>query len=54
MGKGEDRRVKLTKQMLKDALTQLLERKDIYHIAVREICDTADVNRSTYSVVINS
>ncbi len=48
MGKGEDRRVKLTNQMLKDALTQLLERKDIYHIAVREICDTADVNRSTF------
>ena len=48
MDKREDRRVSMTKRLLKDAMTELLREKDIYHIAVRELCDKADVNRTTF------
>ena len=48
MEKKEDRRVKITKRMLKDALIELLKKKDIYHVSIRELCDSADVNRTTF------
>lgn len=48
MEKKEDRRVQMTKRMLKDALTETLHEKDIYHISVRELCEKADVNRTTF------
>ncbi len=48
MEKREDRRISMTKRMLKDAMTELLREKDIYHIAVRELCEKADVNRTTF------
>lgn len=48
MEKKEDRRVRVTKRMLKDALIELLKTKDIYHISIRELCETADVNRTTF------
>jgi AcrR family transcriptional regulator len=46
--KREDRRIMMTKRMLKDALTKMLKEKDIYHISVRELCERADVNRTTF------
>ena len=48
MEKKEDRRVVLTKRMLKDALTEMLRGTDIYHISIRELCQRADVNRTTF------
>lgn len=48
MKKREDRRIMLTKRLLKDALIELLKEKDIYHISIRELCEKADVNRSTF------
>lgn len=48
MEKKEDRRVRITKRLLKDALIELLKEKDIYHISIRELCETADVNRTTF------
>lgn len=44
----ENRRVKLSKKMLKEALISLLESKDIYKISIRELCELADVNRTTF------
>ena len=44
----EDRRVVMTKRLLKEALIEKLKEKDIYHISVRELCETADINRSTF------
>lgn len=44
----EDRRVKMTKRLLKDALIELLATKDIYHLSIRELCEKADVNRTTF------
>ncbi len=48
LGKREDRRIFVTKRMLKDALIEMLKGKDIYHISIRELCEIADVNRSTF------
>jgi len=48
MEKREDRRISMTKRMLKDALIEMLEEKDIYHISIRELCERADVNRTTF------
>lgn len=48
MDKKEDRRVAITKRMLKDALTDMLREIDIYHVSIRELCQRADVNRSTF------
>ena len=48
MEKKEDRRITLTKQLLKNALIELLKEKDIYRISIRELCERANVNRSTF------
>ena len=48
MEKKEDRRTAMTKRMLKDALIEMLKEKDIYHISIRELCERADVNRTTF------
>lgn len=44
----ENQRIVVTKKMLKEALLQLLKKKDIDHISVKELCDTAGINRSTF------
>ena len=46
--KGEDRRVKYTKMVIKESFIALLERKDIPQITIKEICENADVNRATF------
>ncbi len=48
MESREDRRVSMTRKMLKDALTDMLRETDIYHVSIRELCRRADVNRSTF------
>lgn len=44
----ENRRSRMTKQMLKGALTELLEEEELKSISVRMICEKADLNRSTF------
>lgn len=44
----EDQRVRLSKQLLRNALILLLEGKNINKISVREICEVADINRTTF------
>ena len=44
----ENRRVKLTKKMIKEALTALMCEKGFAKISVKELCEKADVNRSTF------
>ena len=48
MEKKEDRRIAMTKRMLKDALTDMLREIDIYHVSIRELCQRADINRTTF------
>ena len=44
----ENRRVRMTKRLMKDALLELLEKQDLSSISVTAICETADVHRSTF------
>lgn len=46
----ENRRVKMTKALLADSFLALLKEKPLPRITVKDICDGADVNRSTYYV----
>ncbi len=46
--KKVDRRVKYTKQALKDSLISALQEKPIEKITVKELCEKADVNRGTF------
>lgn len=48
MNKSNNRRVQMTKQLIKDSLLELLETKKIQSITVRALCEHADVNRSTF------
>ena len=48
MEKKEDRRITMTRRMLKDALTEMLRETDIYHVSIRELCQRADINRTTF------
>ena len=43
-----DRRVKYTKLALRQSLMELLEKKNINKITVKEICERANINRGTF------
>lgn len=44
----ENQRVKLTKRIFKNTLIDLLKDKAIYNIKVKELCDKAELNRTTF------
>ncbi len=44
----DDRRVKYTKMVLKESFINLLEKKDLSQISIKEICEDADINRATF------
>ena len=46
--KYENRRVRMTKNLMKEALLDLMEHENIINISVTAICEAADVNRSTF------
>lgn len=43
-----DRRVKYTKMVLRESLIELLHNKPISRITIKELCETADLNRATF------
>ncbi|MGP4080019.1 TetR/AcrR family transcriptional regulator [Pseudalkalibacillus sp. R45] len=43
-----DRRKKYTRMVLKDSLMALLKKKQISSITIKELCELADINRSTF------
>ena len=45
---GYDQRVRLTKSMIKSAFLDLLSKKNVRHITVRELCEKAQINRATF------
>jgi AcrR family transcriptional regulator len=45
-----DQRVRLTRNLLKNALVQLMQKQHITKISVRALCEIADINRSTFYV----
>lgn len=44
----DNRRVRMTKKMIKDATLELLEKHALEKITVTDICENADVNRSSF------
>ncbi|HIV86597.1 MAG TPA: TetR/AcrR family transcriptional regulator C-terminal domain-containing protein, partial [Candidatus Pygmaiobacter gallistercoris] len=46
--KQDDRRVRLTRELLRRAFMTLLAEKPIEEISIKELCDLAQVNRSTF------
>ena len=47
-GQHENRRVQMTKRLLKEALLELLEQTELAGISVTAVCEAADVHRSTF------
>ena len=43
-----NQRIVLTKTLLKNSLITLLQTQSIYRISIRELCETAGINRSTF------
>lgn len=48
--KKMDQRVRLTRNLLENALVQLMQDQHISKISIRALCDVADINRSTFYV----
>lgn len=48
MSNTEDRRVRMTKKILKESLIGIMKTKPIHEISIKKICEEADVNRSTF------
>ncbi len=46
----QDRRVKYTRMVLRDSLLACMQEKPLEKITVKEICEGADINRSTFYV----
>lgn len=46
--KRDDRRAAYSKKMIRESLYELMKTKPLNKITVKEICETADVNRSTF------
>lgn len=47
-GQTDNRRVSMTKRLMKDALLELLEQTELSNISVTAVCEAANINRSTF------
>ena len=43
-----DQRTRLTKMLIRKAFTELLREKQVQNITVKELCQTAGINRGTF------
>jgi AcrR family transcriptional regulator len=48
MEKKENRKSRYTKMVIRESLTELMKEKPILSISVKDICDLADISRSTF------
>ena len=48
MAVKNNRRVLITKRILKESLLQLMKEKPISKISIKEICDLSEMSRSTF------
>ena len=46
--KADSRRVRMTKKLLKESLIELMKKTPLHSITIKDICDGADINRSTF------
>lgn len=48
MSRNQNQRIMLTKQLLQNALLELLKTKAIHSVSIRELCAEAGINRTTF------
>ena len=48
MGQKENQRIRLTKKLLTDALLKMLQEQSIHAISIRDLCEKAGINRTTF------
>ena len=48
MEEREDKRIRRTKKLLRQALTRLMQQKDFQSITVTDVVREADINRGTF------
>lgn len=48
MEQRENQRVRLSKRLIKESLTRLLQTESIHKVSIRTLCEEAGVNRSTF------
>ncbi len=48
MEKTESRRIQMTKHLIRSALVELMGEKNFERITIKELCERADVNRTTF------
>jgi AcrR family transcriptional regulator len=48
MNKKDNRRLQITKQLLRESLLELMQTEDLHKISIRTLCEQANVNRSTF------
>lgn len=48
MGKTESRRTQMTRRLIRTALVELMGEKNFERITIKELCERADVNRTTF------
>lgn len=46
--KSDDRRIRKTQKSIQDAVIDLIQKKDVSQITVKELAETADINRKTF------
>ncbi len=54
MAKQGNRRTKMTQTLFKDSLLDILQTKSLGQITIKEICEAADLNRSTFYAYYSS
>ena len=45
---ADSRRTQMTKKLFRTALVELMQEKPFHKITIKEICDRADLNRTTF------
>ena len=53
MNSKESRRTQMTKMLLKSALIELMQEKPFRQITIKELCERADLNRTTFYLHYN-
>ena len=48
MEKKENRKIRITRMVFKDSLIELMKTKSILNITIKDICELADMSRSTF------
>ncbi|MNB70366.1 hypothetical protein D3C75_169140 [compost metagenome] len=48
MKNNENQRVRLTKTLLKNSLIELMRSKSVHKVTIKELCENAGINRSTF------